>query len=96
MITAAYVLSSAACVPFSAGNQCKGAWPDSVFDRYICKGAPFEAAQPYDALDSNTCRAIPRYNTGAVGFAYIDKDPTSLAKAVRRNPTVIAVDASNW
>ena len=80
----------------SAGNQCAGAWPDSVFDRYICRGAPFESAQPYNAADSNNCRAIPRYNTGARGFAYVNKDMTSLARAVRLNPTVIAVYASNW
>lgn len=79
-----------------AGNQCSGAWPDSVFDRYICRGAPFESAQPYNANDGNTCRSIPRYNTGARGFAYVNKDVTSLARAVRLNPTVIAVYASNW
>lgn len=80
----------------TAGNQCNGAWPDSVFDRYICNGAPFEASQPYNANDGNNCRAIPRYITGATGFSYVPKDGASLAKSVFVNPTVIALDASRW
>jgi hypothetical protein len=59
-----------------------------------CAGAPFEASQPYNAHNGNNCRAIPRYNTGATGFAYVPKDRESLAKSVLVNPTVIAVDAT--
>ncbi|KAF8066428.1 hypothetical protein HT031_002752 [Scenedesmus sp. PABB004] len=85
----------------TAGNQCGGAWPDSVFDRFTCRGAPFEAAQPYNAADGNVCRDIPRYNTGAAAWSYVPAAgvPTTtdiLARSVRLNPTVIAVDASAW
>jgi hypothetical protein len=62
----------------------------------ICAGAPFEVSQPYNAHDGNNCRAIPRYITGATGFAYVPKDRESLAKSVFVNPTVIAVDATRW
>jgi hypothetical protein len=49
------------------GNQCKGSWPDSVMDRYICKGGAFESALPYKAADNDMYKCsttLLRYNTG--------------------------------
>jgi Papain family cysteine protease len=80
----------------ASGNQCRGAWPDSVFDYYGCQGTAFESSQPYNAHDGNTCRVISRYNPGSRTFGYVGRNTASLARAVYRNPTVIAVDARNW
>ncbi|WIA22567.1 hypothetical protein OEZ86_009554 [Tetradesmus obliquus] len=83
------------------GDQCKGSWPDSVMDRYICRGAAFESALPYKAYDAGVypCKpssSLPRYNTGAKSFMYVPPGTGTLARAVMKAPTVIGVDASNW
>jgi hypothetical protein len=59
------------CAAGTAGDQCKGSWPDSVMDRYICHGAAFEAALPFKAADADMYKCkdkppevLPRYLCG--------------------------------
>lgn len=39
---------------------------------------------------------IPSLLAGALGWSYVPADTSSLAKSVRNNPTVIALDATAW